>query len=65
MIRAASSCPISEAIEARDALYFHGGVSEITIWAPDVLLAIDGWDNAKLKCRKLLEGESAGRGRRK
>lgn len=56
---------LGEAIEARDALYFHGGVSEITIWAPDVLLAIDGWDNAKLKCRKLLEGEFAGRGRRK
>jgi MraZ protein len=56
---------LGEAIDAGDALYFHGGGNQFTIWAPDVLFTMGaGWDNAKRKCRSLIDA-GAGRGRRK
>jgi MraZ protein len=56
---------LGEAIEAGEALYFHGGDSHFTIWAPDVLFTMgDGWRSAKATCRALM-AEGAGRGRRK
>ncbi len=46
---------LGEAISVDKALYFHGGGSHFTIWAPDVLYTMGpGWDNAKRKCRKLI-----------
>ena len=57
---------LGEAIDAGEALYFHGGDSHFTIWAPDVLFAMnDDWNNAKIKCRKLLADGTIGRVRRK
>jgi MraZ protein len=48
-----------------DGLYFHGGGTHFTIWAPDVLFTMGaGWDSAKATCRSLM-AEGSGRGRRK
>ena len=56
---------LSEQAGIGDALYFHGGGTNFTIWAPDVLFTMgDGWRSAKATCRALI-AEGAGRGRRK
>jgi MraZ protein len=56
---------LAEQAQVGDALYFHGGGSHFTIWAPDVLFTMGaGWDSAKATCRALI-ADGAGRGRRK
>ncbi|WP_225204852.1 division/cell wall cluster transcriptional repressor MraZ [Novosphingobium huizhouense] len=56
---------LGEQASIGEALYFHGGGSHFTIWAPDVLFGMGpGWDAAKATCRALM-AEAAGKGRRK
>ncbi len=56
---------LATAANVDDALYFHGGGSHFTIWAPDVLFTMgSGWDSAKATCRALI-AEGGSRGRRK
>lgn len=56
---------LGDEIKAGDALYFHGGDSQFTIWAPDVLFTMgDGWRSAKATCRSLINSGAA-KGRRK
>ncbi|WP_420384013.1 division/cell wall cluster transcriptional repressor MraZ [Novosphingobium sp.] len=46
---------------ADNGLYFHGGSTHFTIWAPDVLFAMGpGWDGAKANCRSAM-AEAASR----
>lgn len=59
---------LAEQAQVGEALYFHGGGSNFTIWSPDVLFAMGpGWDSAKATCRALMaEGQGrGGRGKRK
>jgi len=56
---------LGEQAAVGDALYFHGGGTAITIWAPDVLFSMGaGWDSAKATCRALM-AEAAVKGKRK
>lgn len=60
---------LGEQASVGEALYFHGGGSHFTIWAPDVLFTMGpGWDGAKATCRALMADagpRGSGRGRRK
>jgi MraZ protein len=43
---------LGEQIAVEEALYFHGGIHQFTIWAPDVLFTMGpGWDSVKSSCR--------------
>ncbi|WP_147158512.1 division/cell wall cluster transcriptional repressor MraZ [Novosphingobium sediminis] len=43
---------LGEQAQVGDALYFHGGMHQITIWAPDALFAMGSeWDSVKSACR--------------
>ena len=56
---------LAEQARVGDSLYFHGGGSHFTIWAPEVLFTMGaGWDSAKATCRASI-AEGSGRGRRK
>jgi MraZ protein len=57
---------LAEQAEVGEALYFHGGGGNFTIWAPDVLFTMGpGWDSAKATCRALMaESGTRGPGRR-
>ncbi len=56
---------LAEQARVGDSLYFHGGGSHFTIWAPEVLFTMGaGWDSAKATCRALI-ADGGGRGRRK
>jgi MraZ protein len=56
---------LAEQARVGEALYFHGGGSHFTIWAPEVLFTMGpGWDSAKATARALM-AEGGGRGRRK
>ncbi|MFM9597664.1 hypothetical protein ACKI1O_51170, partial [Streptomyces scabiei] len=55
---------LAEQAEVGDALYFHGGGTNFTIWAPDVLFAMDAaWDSVKASCRANM-AETLGRSTR-
>lgn len=59
---------LAEQASVGETLYFHGGGSHFTIWAPDVLFTMpSGWDSAKATCRALMaeSGGRSGRGRGK
>lgn len=56
---------LGEQARVDDALYFHGGGLMFTIWAPDVLFAMDaGWDSVKASCRAHM-ADAAAKGKRK
>ncbi len=51
---------LGEQVEVADALYFHGGLHQITIWAPDVLFRMGpGWDSVKSACRAKMAEHAA------
>lgn len=51
---------LGEQIEVSDGLYFHGGVHQITIWAPAVLFTMgSGWDSVKSACRAKMAEHAA------
>lgn len=55
---------LGHAAKVTEMLYFHGGGSHFTIWAPDVLFDMDAaWDSAKETCRALI-AEGVGRVKR-
>lgn len=56
---------LAEAAEVKDGLYFQGSGVHVTIWAPEVLFAMDSnWDIVKANCRSRM-AEAALRGKRK
>ena len=54
---------LAEQAQVDQSLYFHGGGTHFTIWAPDVLFTMGpGWDTAKATCRALMaEGPARGK----
>jgi MraZ protein len=43
---------LGEQVNVGEELYFHGGTTQITIWAPEVLYTMgSGWDSVKSSCR--------------
>ena len=51
---------LSEQAEITDALYFHGGIKQFTIWSPAVLMAMGPeWATAKSSCRAKMAEHAA------
>ena len=51
---------LGDQVEVTDALYFHGGGYQITIWAPEVLFTMGpGWDSVKSACRAKMAEHAA------